>query len=68
MKIDTTKLVSGPQLLDALFEPEARPCNRVLERWRKRRLIPYFTIGGKIWYDIPLCREAINKRALVKAL
>jgi hypothetical protein len=66
MRIDTAKLVKAQTLIDELFEEGQRPCVRTIERWRARRIIPYYKIGAEVWFDLDKVRDALNRRALVK--
>jgi hypothetical protein len=68
MKIDTTKLVKAPALITELFAEDNRPCTRTLDRWRVRRLIPYYKIGHEIWYDIEKVRAALDRKNHVRSV
>jgi hypothetical protein len=68
MKIDTDKLLTNQQLLEALFPAENRPSVRTLSRWQKRRIVPYYKIGNRVYFDLSAVREKLNKKNLVRAI
>lgn len=66
--INLKQLVGGQEMLNALFSDQCRPKVRTLEKWRKKRRIPYVKAAdGKIYYDIELCREHMLKKNLIRA-
>ena len=50
----TGKLVNAEQLLDALFDPEARPSLRWLRTQTKAKTIPYVRLGHLIFFDVEM--------------
>ena len=60
------KLVKAEQLLDALFDPEARPSLRWLRTQTKSRAIPYVRVGHLIFFDVELVRTAMANKNLVR--
>lgn len=62
-------LVGAETLLESLFpNPADRPGIRWLDAMRKRRLIPYRKIGGRIVrYDIGEVRAALDRNFTVNA-
>ena len=47
---DPDRLVTGPRLLEILFEPESRPSMQWLRKQVHQRSIPYVRRGGKWWF------------------
>jgi hypothetical protein len=68
MKIDTSKLVQGEALLEALFDEESRPRIRWLRSMQKKRIIPYFKIGHLVYFDVEKVREALARRNLIRSV
>jgi len=60
------KLVGGQQLLDRLFEHEARPSIRWLRQKTKERAIPYIRIGHLVFFDVDLVRSTLLNKNLVQ--
>jgi hypothetical protein len=60
-----TKLVSGKQLLELLFEEASRPSLRWLRMQQKRRALPYIKIGRLVRYDPLRVREILVRRFTV---
>ena len=60
------KLVKAEQLLDALFDPVARPSLRWLRTQTKSRAIPYLRVGHLIFFDVELVRTALANKNLVR--
>ncbi len=65
-----TALVGAETLLETIFpNPEDRPTTRWLAEMRKRRLIPYRKIGGRIIrYDVAEVRAALDRNFTVKSI
>ncbi len=62
----TGKLVNAEQLLDALFDPEARPSLRWLRTQTKLKNIPFVRLGHLIFSDVEMVRAALASRNLVR--
>ena len=62
----TGRLVNASQLLDALFDPEARPSLRWLRTQTKAKTIPYVRLGHLIFFDVEMVRVALADRNLVR--
>ncbi len=60
------KLVGGQQLLNQLFEQEARPSIRWLRQKTKERAIPYIRIGHLVFFDVDLVRSTLLSKNLVQ--
>lgn len=60
------KLVNANQLLEALFDPEARPSLRWLRTQTKLRTIPFVRLGHLIFFDVELVRMALANKNLVR--
>lgn len=60
------KLVTATQLLDQLFDPEARPSLRWLRTQTKAKAIPYVRIGHLVFFDVEIVRTALATRNLVR--
>lgn len=61
------RLVDGPGLLVALFEPDSRPSLRWLEREVEKKNIPVYRLGRLVRFDPSLVRQALERNFLVKA-
>jgi hypothetical protein len=65
------KLVGPEQLLDAVFREDCRPTTRWLRDQMRAGVVPYFQIGGGVFFDVEMVRAAlvekhlINKQAVV---
>ena len=59
------KLVGAEQLLDQLFEEEARPSIRWLREQTKARAIPFIRIGHLVFFDVDMVRAALAAKNLV---
>jgi hypothetical protein len=57
--------VGAEQLLDRLFDPEARPSIRWLRQQTKARAIPFVRIGHLIFFDVDMVRTALSAKNLV---
>lgn len=68
MILNTDKMVNGDKLLETLFHESDRPSCRTLQYWRERRIIPYYKIGGLIYYDVTQVRESLEKKNKIRAL
>lgn len=60
------KLMRAEQLLEALFEPGARPSLRWLRTQTKNKVIPFVRIGHLVFFDVDLVRTALANRNLVR--
>ena len=59
------KLMSGEQLLTALFDPESRPSIRWLRNQTKAKAIPFIRIGHLVFFDLDMVRAALAGKNLV---
>lgn len=59
------KLVGAEQLLDQLFDPEARPSIRWLREQTKARAIPFIRIGHLVFFDVDMVRAALAAKNMV---
>jgi hypothetical protein len=55
------KLVSGPRLLELLWEDESRPSLRWLRTQTKRRTIPFARSAGRVWFVPRQVRAAMMR-------
>ncbi len=62
----TGKLVNAEQLLDSLFDPQARPSIRWLRTQTKARTIPHIRIGHLVFFDPDMVRMALAEKNLVQ--
>ncbi len=60
------KLVSAEQLLDQLFDPQARPSLRWLRSQTKAKSIPHIRIGHLVFFDMEMVRAALAAKNLVR--
>lgn len=60
------KLVNGPQLLEQLFDPDAKPSLRWLRGLTKSKAIPYIRIGHLVFFDLEMVRSALASKNLVR--
>ena len=59
------KLVDANQLLDQLFDKDARPSIRWLRQQTKAKAIPFFRIGHLVFFDVDMVRTALSAKNLV---
>ena len=59
------KLVGAKQLLEQLFDPDARPSIRWLRQQTKAKAIPFIRIGHLVFFDVDMVREALSAKNLV---
>ena len=59
------KLVGAEQLLDQLFDQDARPSIRWLRQQTKAKAIPFVRIGHLIFFDVDMVRAALSAKNLV---
>ena len=59
------KLVGAEQLLDQLFDEEARPSLRWLREQTKAKAIPFIRIGHLVFFDVDMVRAALSAKNLV---
>lgn len=63
-----TGKVSGKRLLEILFpDEESRPTLRFLRSLQARRLIPYYKVSRKVFFDVEEARESLERVMRVKA-
>lgn len=61
------RLIDGAALLAALFDEATRPSLRTLDRWVKKKKVPFFRIGRFVRFDPVLVRQALERDCLVTA-
>jgi hypothetical protein len=59
------KLVGAKQLLEQLFDQDARPSIRWLRQQTKAKAIPFVRIGHLIFFDVDMVRAALSAKNLV---
>ncbi len=59
------KLVDANGLLEALFDPAARPSLRWLRQMQAQRKIPYIKLGHLVRFDVEEVREALRNDCTV---
>lgn len=59
------KLVGAEQLLDQLFDEDARPSIRWLREQTKARAIPFIRIGHLVFFDVDMVRAALAAKNMV---
>lgn len=62
----TGKLVGADQLLDQLFDSEARPSIRWLRQQTKAKAIPYIRIGHLVFFDVDMVRTTLETKNLIQ--
>jgi hypothetical protein len=62
----TGKLVSAHQLLEQLFDSNAKPSLRWLRTQTKAKAIPHVRIGHLVFFDVEMVRAALAGRNLVR--
>jgi len=65
---EQTKLVNAEGLLEALFEPRARPSLRWVRQMQAQRRIPYLKIGHLVFFDVERVRIALEEKCTVRRL
>ncbi len=60
------KLVSGPRLLETLFDEASRPTLRTLRTWTKQKSVPFIRLGHLIFFYPPDVRAALSKRNTIR--
>jgi hypothetical protein len=68
VSIEIDKLVTGSQLLAALFPPDSRPSLRWLAQMKHDRVIPYYKIGNKVYFDVAKVRKKLEAKNEVRAI
>src|SRR5664279_5535795 len=53
------RLVSGPRLLEVLWDAECRPSLRWLQEQQKNRMIPFVRLGRRVFFRPNEVQEAI---------
>ena len=59
------KLVDAKQLLNELFDDDARPSIRWLRQQTKAKAIPFIRIGHLVFFDVDMVRAALAGKNLV---
>ena len=60
----TGKLVSAEQLLDQLFDPDAKPSMRWLRSQTQAKAIPHIRIGRLVFFDVQMVRAALADKTV----
>ena len=60
------KLVSAQQLLDQLFDPQARPSLRWLRSQTKAKAIPHIRIGHLVFFGMEMVRATLAAKNLIR--
>ena len=55
------KFVSGPRLLEILWDEDSRPTLRWLRTQTKKRAIPFARSAGRVWFIPRKVREAMTR-------
>jgi len=67
MKVEESKLVDAPRLLEALFDEASRPSLRWLRGQQKARAIPFVRCGRLIFFNIDAVRAALANNRTINA-
>jgi hypothetical protein len=54
------KLVNAEKLLEALFEPESRPCKRTLWNWVRQGYVPAVRVGKSVFFNLEKVRKRLG--------
>ncbi len=57
--------MGAEQLLDQLFDEDARPSIRWLREQTKARAIPFIRIGHLVFFDVDMVRAALAAKNMV---
>ena len=60
------KLVTAPQLLEELFDVNAKPSLRWLRTQTKAKTIPHIRIGHLVFFDVEMVRTALADKRLIR--
>ena len=55
------RFVSGPRLLEILWEPASRPSLRWLRTQTKKRAVPFARSAGRVWFVPRQVRDALTR-------
>ena len=58
-------MVDAKQLLNELFDQDARPSIRWLRQQTKAKAIPFIRIGHLVFFDVDMVRAALSAKNLV---
>ena len=62
MKTHASRLLNAPALLEEVFpDQSSRPSVRWIRIMQAKRLIPYYKVGGLVFFDPDEVREALAK-------
>ena len=67
MKLDTSKLVSAQELLNLMFTDNCRPKVRWLHEMKRKRRVPYYKIGHRVYFDPDRVREYWERKRIIRA-
>ena len=59
------KLVGAKQMLNQVFDDDARPSIRWLRQQTKAKAIPFVRIGHLVFFDVDMVRAALSAKNLV---
>lgn len=65
-KIDSEKsgkFVDAKGLAEALWDEPARPHIVTIRNWTRHGKVPFFKIGGRVFFDIEQVKALLNKQA-----
>ncbi len=55
------QLVDAQKLLETLFDADTRPTDRWLRKMTRRKVVPYYRIGGLLRFDVEEVRAALER-------
>ncbi len=55
------RFVSGPRLLEILWDPVSRPSLRWLRTQTKKRAVPFARSAGRVWFVPRQVRDALTR-------
>ena len=61
------QLVGEAKLREVLWDETARPSLRWIREQQRRRVIPYFKVGRRVWFDPEKVRLALEEKNTVRA-
>ena len=62
-----SRLVSGEQLLEAIFDEIGRPSPRWLRYQMAARTIPYVKLGRRVFFDVEEVRDVLSSRYTIRS-
>ena len=62
-------LVNGESLIKTIWKDESsRPTLRTLNEWKSKGYLPFYRIGGRVYYSPAKVRKALEKQFEIKEL